>query len=477
MKTIRGKLIIYFFVFVVLFNVVSISIYVSSKQLTKEYHASFDRFVTLNSISQLSNQLYQNVKAYVMEPNEENLDAYYSSLHQIEREEAELMSSKTFEETMQVKNYTNLIDSLIHESEITVGFVLRDDIERYTAHLKETQNASTYIQETTLHLIDLELNEYQALYEDLQERNRSFQWFIFFLFSTTVMLAVGFSLWFSHGINKPIQALSRAAKQVSSGQISGEPVVIESNDELKLLGDSFNQMRTNIHELIEEMKTKSEQEKLMKELELKHLQNQINPHFLFNTLNTISKMAYLENAKSTSNLIDSVATLLRYSLGDIKKPISLSDEIQVIEEYLSIQKTRFLERIQYQIQIKSNHMDIPIPRLTIQPIVENAFIHGIEAKEDGGNIQIRIYDKGEETMVEVEDDGVGMDEQTISRLLDTSVDTENMEHIGHSTGIGMTNVIRRLQLFYQSDYVMEIESEIHSGTIIRLVLPNGYHKE
>lgn len=474
MKTIRGKLIIYFFVFVVLFNVVSISIYVSSKQLTREYHASFDRFVTLNSISQISNQLYQNVKTYVMEPSEENLDAYYTSLDRLEEEENQLMSSQTFEESMQVKNYTNLIDSLIHESEITVGFVIRDDIERYTAHLKETQSAATYIQETTLHLIDLELNEYQVLYEDLQERNSSFQWFIFFLFSTTVMLAIGFSLWFSYGITKPIQALSKAAKQVSSGQISGEPVVIDSNDELKLLGDSFNQMRTNIHELIEEIKQKSEQEKLMKELELKHLQNQINPHFLFNTLNTISKMAYLENAKSTSNLIDSVATLLRYSLGDLKKSISLKDELQVIEEYLSIQKTRFLERIQYKLDIQSEHLDIPIPRLTIQPIVENAFIHGIEAKEDGGKILIRIYDQDEYTMVEIEDDGIGMDEKTTLRLLDTTADSE--EHIGHSTGIGMTNVIRRLQLFYHTDHVLEIDSEVDRGTIIRLVLPNQWKR-
>ncbi|UFT98573.1 sensor histidine kinase [Radiobacillus kanasensis] len=474
MKTIRGKLIIYFFVFVVLFNVVSISIYVSSKQLTGEYHASFERFVTLNSISQISNKLYQNVKTYVMEPSEENLDAYYTSLNQLEEEENQLMSSRTFEESMQIKNYTNLIDSLIHESEITVGFVLRDDIERYTAHLKETQSAATYIQETTLHLIDLELNEYQVLYEDLQERNSSFQWFIFFLFSTTVMLAIGFSLWFSYGITKPIQALSKAAKQVSSGQISGEPVVIDSNDELKLLGDSFNQMRTNIHELIEEIKQKSEQEKLMKELELKHLQNQINPHFLFNTLNTISKLAYLENAKSTSNLIDSVATLLRYSLGDLKKSISLKDELQVIEEYLSIQKTRFLERIQYKMDIQSEHLDIPIPRLTIQPIVENAFIHGIEAKEDGGKILIRIYDQDEYTMVEIEDDGIGMDEKTILRLLDTTADSE--EHIGHSTGIGMTNVIRRLQLFYQTEHVLEIDSEVDRGTIIRLVLPNQWKR-
>ncbi|SDK02949.1 sensor histidine kinase [Sediminibacillus albus] len=470
MKTIRSKLIVYFFVFVVLFNIVSVSIYVSSNTLTSSYHSSFERFLLLNTISQSANKLYEDTKAYVMEQSEENSHAYYASRKQMKENEQQLQSILADDEQIQTKNYLNLIENIIYESEITTGFVLRDDIERYTAHLKETESTASYIQETTLHLIDLELTEYQSLYLDLQDRNEAFRWFTLFVFTTTVMLAIFFAIWFSNGINKPIQTLTKAAREVSRGDFAGDPVDVRSNDELKLLGSSFNQMRANIHELINEIKDQSEQERLMKELELKHLQNQVNPHFLFNTLNTISKMAYLEDAKSTSNLIDSTAALLRYSLGDIDKYVPLREEVRAVEEYLTIQKTRFTERIRFTVDVDESCLDLPVPRLTLQPLVENAFIHGVEEQEEGGTIQLHIYQKREAAIVEIQDNGKGMSADRIEAILSFSKE-EGSSHVGHSTGLGISNVIRRLQLFYRTEHVIEIDSELGQGTKIKLLLP------
>lgn len=447
MKSIRSKLIIYFFVFVVLFNIVAVSIYVSSNTLTKEYHESFKRFLIYNSISQASNTLYEDTKAYVMEKDIENFQSYYGSLSYLRSEEAKLRGTIRNDEQIQMKTYINLIESLLRESELTVGFMLQDNIEQYTSHLEETQNTASYIQDTTLHLIDLELTEYQALYQDLKERNDSFRMFILFLFITTVLLGIFFAIWFAYGINRPLQTLSKAAKEVSEGDFEGEPVVIDSKDELKLLGDSFNQMRTSIHGLIEEIKDKSELDRLMKELELKHLQNQVNPHFLFNTLNTISKMAYLENAASTSNLIDSVSTLLRYSLSDIEKSVALRDEVKVAQEYLTIQKTRFQERIKLEIDLDESCLDVLVPRLTLQPIVENAFIHGVEELEEGGTIKLFVYQESQQIVVEVTDNGVGMSREQVNRILSFSKVNDEEEHVGHSTGLGLNNVIRRLQLY------------------------------
>src|SRR5699024_11605365 len=125
--------------------------------------------------------------------------------------------------------------------------------------------------------------------------------------SDLIMLAIFFALWFSKGITQPIDKLSHAAKEVSKGDLLGKPVAIQSNDELQLLGDTFNNMRSNIHELVEEIKDQSELDRLVKEMELKQLQNQINPHFLFNTLNTVLKMYYFVDAKAKSEMIKSVA--------------------------------------------------------------------------------------------------------------------------------------------------------------------------
>lgn len=469
MKTIRGKLLVYFFVFVLLFQITAVSIFVSSNGLMNTYHDSFERFLLLNAISQESDHLYRSMSTYVKEPNTDNFQKYFQVRQQVINEKNQLADTFYTIDRIEMKNYLNLIETLLTETEMTVGFVILDDMELYSYRIEEARRASEFIQEATLELINIELTSYQDFYRDLQDRNESFFLFILFLFVTTIMLAVFFALWFSKGITTPVKKLSRAANEVAAGNLVGEPVQIESNDELKLLGDTFNNMRTDIHELVKEIQDQSELDRLVKEMELKQLQNQINPHFLFNTLNTLSKMAYLENAKVTSNLIDSVATLLRHSLGDINKSVTLGMEVEVVKDYFQIQKTRFSERVTFEMDIDDACLDVHIPRLTLQPLVENAFIHGIEEREEGGHIWLRVYPQPAEIVVEVTDDGAGMRPERMEKIL--SLADAKEAHVGHSTGIGLHNVIRRLQLFYQTQHIVELESELGEGTTIRLLLP------
>ncbi|RDW21484.1 hypothetical protein CWR48_03560 [Oceanobacillus arenosus] len=469
MRTIRGKLVVYFFVFVFLFQITAISIFISSNQLMKEYEDSFGRFLLLNAISQKSSELYDHTMNIVMDRNPSSENEYFITKRVLQAEKDRLANSFTNANDIEIKNYLNIIETFIYETELTVGFVLKDDIENYTLHLEETRIAATYIQESALEILDMELTDYQLFYQELQKRNESFFLFIIFLFISTILLAIFFALWFSKGITKPISQLSHAAQEVSQGDLLGEEIAIKSNDELKLLGDTFNNMRTNIHELVSEIKDQSELDQLLKEMELKHLQNQINPHFLFNTLNIISKMAYLEDAKTTSGLINSVAMLLRHSLGQIDKLVPLRDEVSIVRDYFHIQKVRFSERIQFELKIDPSCLDIEIPRLTLQPLVENAFIHGIEEKEEGGTITLEIYQTEHQIIIEVQDDGVGMAKEKVASIL--SLSTEAEAHVGHSTGIGLTNVIRRLQLHYQMQKLVEIESAHEEGTTIRLRIP------
>lgn len=472
MRTIRGKLLIYFFVFLILFQITAISIFISSNELTTKYDDSFQRFLLLNSISQKSDELYGLTNRFVISPEEENADEYFSKKEELFTEKERLVDMFHYIEQVKIKNYINLIETFIHESELTVGFSLKQDIEQYTDHLEETRIAAEYIQEAAMELIDAELTAYQAFYKDLQQRNDYFFIFIIFLFITTIVLAIFFAFWFSKGITSPLNKLSRAAQEVSKGDLLGEPVEVHSNDELKLLGNAFNQMRSNIHELVKEIEDQSELDQLLKEMELKHLQNQINPHFLFNTLNTISKMAYLEDAHSTQGLIVSVSTLLRHSLGELDKHVTLKDEVSVVEDYFRIQKTRFSERIQFVTQIDETCLSFEIPRLTLQPLVENALIHGIEQKESGGTISLQVNQTDKHVIIEVSDDGEGIEEEEMEALMSLSLEKD--DHVGHSTGIGLTNVIRRLQLFYRTNHVVEIESEKGEWTTIRLILPKKF---
>lgn len=469
-RTIQSKLILIFAIIIILFNVVTISIYVSSAQLMQNYYESFESLLRLNSISQTARDLSDHTKAYVLEQEETDLKAYYDSRLELKELVRPLKDEST---PIRFKNYTNMVDALIDESELTIGFVLREDIEQYTARMKEVQNTAYYIQETTLELLDESLMEYQTSYRDMQRRNESFKYFTISLLITSIMLGGYIAVQFARSIHKPVQKLSDAAKEVSYGKFDGEPVHIHSSDELKLLGDSFNTMRSSIQGLIKEIKDQSEQDMLMKELELKHLQNQIHPHFLFNTLNTVSKMAYLEDAHATSRLIESLATMMRHSLGDLNHMVDLQEELKMVRNYVHIQSVRFMERVEFYMDPLAEHLHVPIPRLTIQPLVENAFIHGIESLEQGGKIEVLIREEKDFIMIEVRDNGIGISKQQQEWLLKGN----HQEHVGHVTGIGLSNVHKRLQLFYQRDDVLEIESDVGEGTTIRLKIPKQQRRE
>lgn len=468
MKSIRSKLLIFFFIFIILFQVVSISIFISSKKLSKGYEDSFQRFLLLNTLSQLTEELSSQTKIIATDYDTTDMDKYFSLIQET-KENQEKLFTLFNENDYQIKNYYNLIGTFILESKMTVGFVLRDDIEQYADHIDETIHAAGYIQEYTLDLVDSELTTYQAFYDNMQQRNHYFLYFIIFLFITSISLAIFFVLWFSTGITKPIKKLASAATEVSEGKLSGKPVHIKTKDELQLLGQTFNDMRSNISHLVQEIKEQSELDLLLQEMELKHLQNQINPHFLFNTLNTVSKMAYLEDAHETTELINSIAALFRYSLGDINRSVSLVEEVDVIKDYFLIQKHRFSDRVNISYNIDENCLHTRVPRLTLQPLIENSFIHGIEDKEEGGTIILNIKQVNDYVIIEIIDNGIGIDEKRLKQI-QTYNDKEH-ESVGHSTGIGLANVTRRLQLYYKTDNLISIESELGEGTRVKLVLP------
>ncbi|MBM7839993.1 sensor histidine kinase YesM [Alkalihalobacillus xiaoxiensis] len=470
LSSIRTKLLLSFFIFILLFNGIVIVVYASSNKLSTEYHESFERFLLYNQLSQSASDLYEHTRAYLNERSDEQLQAYFNNrmdmitmLNQLKAEQGG--------EAFQLDSYIQLINTHIQNSEIAVGFVLRDNVEGYTSFLQNLQNTANFIQADTLNLIDIRLTDYQTLYQEMEDRNKTYVNFTVSLIATTVSLGALIALWVAEGINKPLKRLSIVAKEVSKGNFSGPPVDIKTNDELKLLGDSFNLMRNDLTIYIEELKEKAEMERLLSELEFRHLQNQMNPHFLFNTLNTVSKMAYLENADTTSGLIDSVSALLRYNLSHSKtdRAVALSEEVAVVESYFHIQQTRFQDRISFRLVQDEQQLDVLVPRLILQPLVENACIHGVEFLEEGGEIELRIYREQDQIICDVLDNGVGMTKEKIRQVMDQLVTDKVAD--GHSTQIGIANVRKRLSLFFQEDHLLSIHSDEGEGTLVRVRLP------
>ena len=479
---IRSKLLVYFIVLVGLLTSIGLFFYNSSEKLVVEYDNSFERFLLLNDISQRTNVITEKMHAYILDKDEKYLEDYDSEKQRLIRDQQNLTREPDTKDITLV-NYKNMIDSFLEECDASIHSFQKDDINQYSSHYNEALNIAGFLQEDTLTLLNNKLTNYQKFYSQIALENHYYKLMSISLFAATFFLSTLLALWISGGITKPISQLSRAAKEISAGNLSGEDIKITTNDEMKPLTETFNQMRTNIRQLVMEIKQKSELDKLLKEMELRSLQNQINPHFLFNTLNTVSKMAYLEEAEETSRLIVSVAALLRYNLGDINKASTLRDEVRIVKEYFFIQQTRFEERIQFVTDIQDDCLDIEIPSLTLQPLVENAFIHGVEDLEEEAVISLHIYRQMHWIYVEVKDNGAGMDELTKKKLREYARGIESEEPFdleksnGHSTGIGVKNVMKRLHLFYKRYDVVEIDSKLNKGTTFRLVIPEAVKGE
>ncbi len=191
--------------------------------------------------------------------------------------------------------------------------------------------------------------------------------------------------------------------------------------------------------LMEETKSRAELEKALKEAELKALQSQINPHFLFNTLNTISRLALLEGASKTQEVVFALAELLRGSLSRVGQTAPLKDELNYIRNYLLIQQTRFRDRIKVQFDIDESCLDTEIPLLTLQPLVENAIVHGLEPKEEGGQLWIRALKLGNQVQIEVADNGLGMPAEVVEEITKLDLVRSGRTHL---TGIGVSNVYK-----------------------------------
>lgn len=230
---------------------------------------------------------------------------------------------------------------------------------------------------------------------------------------------------------------------------------------------TLEEKRIALDKLYEKEVERLEMEKRLETAKMELLQGQINPHFLFNTLNVIGGMANLEEAEITEKMIKTLSDLFRYTLKNDQPVVPLTRELKVIEDYMYLQHMRFGARISYKISCEVDAEKIMVPTFTFQPLVENAIIHGLSPKVEGGKIKIRIWErKGIRTMM-VADNGIGMPEATLCKLRE-----EISKNEGRDMGIGFANVSRRMKAMYPEAKI-EIFSKEHRGTVIKIQIEEG----
>lgn len=466
---IRTKLFIFIPILVILINLVSFFVFESGKKVQESYNIMIDRVFLYKQISMETQENLRLLSSYIAN---QNID-YYSSFLEHKKTLQDLQASlekqsRGGNEELVLENYSHLIASFLELETATTDKLLEQDFAGYAEQYKEVEKIASFIREDSQNLVDLELSNYQPIFKKIMANTQSMNQLGGILFILTTVLSIVFAIWLSRSIVIPIQRLVYIAKQIGKGNLDIAVPVFPAKDEFGILGNMFHEMLENLRTLMGKNMEILEKERLVKELELKALQSQINPHFLFNTLNVISKLAYIEGAEQTSDLTVSTSNLLRYNLRKLDEPVTLRDEIKHAEEYFTIQKARFRDRVQFILNIDKSCLEQTIPCLTLQPLLENAFIHGIEGMETGAIIDLSVEKAEDVVIVSVIDNGAGMNNEIREALLTAS-------HIfptkGRSTGLGTTNVFKRLRLFYEREDVVDIISKQGEGTRIILRLP------
>ncbi len=285
---------------------------------------------------------------------------------------------------------------------------------------------------------------------------------VFTMVLGAVLLAAILILLISYTFTRPIAKLTTAMKEVEEGNFDIR-VVHRSRDEMGRLTDSFNFMTGKINHLVKEVY----QEKLaQKNAELEALQAQINPHFLYNTLDSINWMLIDIGAMEISDVIVSLGDILKYSIHGKDVLVPLEEEIRYIESYLCIQKNRLEERLTASIKVQEEARTCMVPKLILQPVVENAILHGVEPQKAGGEIRVEARLLDGDLLITVTDCGEGMDEEELARCRAVISAAD-----AGTDSIGMRNVDRRIRLHYGEEYGLSVESRKHRGTVITLRMP------
>ena len=278
-----------------------------------------------------------------------------------------------------------------------------------------------------------------------------------------IIVALLISSLIARNITLPIQKLRDSMKSVQKGNFDIEDIEVISDNEIGSLTRSFNVMTHRIRELMEQNVKEQEQKR---KIELKALQSQINPHFLYNTLETIRMQARIHNQPDIEELAKMLAKIMRRNIQVSNTLQPLKSELKLVEYYLKIQDYRFHDRIHYRIETEGDIEPLKVMPLLIQPFVENAFVHGLEAKESGGEIVIRVEVRSH-LWITVTDNGCGMSMEKLDEVRRGLNDFENLDR----THIGICNVNQRIKLQYGEDYGVEFESKTGAGTKVCIKLP------
>lgn len=478
--SIRKKLITYFFIISFFGAIINLYLQDTNFEVMDQFDKNLTNYYLINQLIVATRDNQTAMDTYLKTMNSESEIKYQETKLQINELISELdgrFNSTEIYFTMNAIKYS--VEAYLEKWDHSMQ-LRKDGESQYFVDYYRGVDVYAYTEQYVQELLYSGLEEGLQLYNDLVQKTQSLRTISQVTIVATFVLSLFFGGVFSSYLIAPIKKLAESSIKISHGQLDVELMEVNSNDEVGILSDSFNIMSASIRSLVNDLLQKAAIEKrlheeeielikmqqLLQEAEFLALQSQINPHFLFNTLNTISRTAMFEGAADTIKLIGALSSIFRFSLRNTGKSISLNEEIDMIEQYMYLQNFRFKQRLQFVIKCSDALTAFNLPVFTIQPLVENAIIHGIEPKVEGGTVRLKIYETKKAIYIKVLDTGVGMTKERLAII--TREDQRN-----DTKSIGLNNVFSRFKIYFGEESQITIRSRLGLGTLIIMAIPKG----
>lgn len=483
-KTMEQKLIFVFMYTSIIVLGGHVVTYININHTISKFDSVYASNLKLTKLSESLENVQENMYEYLSIKSSESLEAYYVSVQDVETAMKEL-NDKIYDNSslLMEKNIKNMTGGYLEATAEAVQAKRGRNIKKYNENYNKANNIyefiNTYINSLNDNQFKRNSNEYLALRKMLKhvEMVSTLTLVSIILFNTFIITL------FTKRITAPLMRLSKSANEIAMGNLESELVEIKTDDEIEILSKAFNKMVISIRKYIEKLKQTMAEAAQMKEKELimenrlkdaqlKYLQAQINPHFLFNSLNAGMQLAMIEDAEQTSIFIENMAEFFRYNITKINQETTLKEEIKLVDHYIYILNVRFLGEINYRKEIDDALIHIKVPSMILQPIVENVYKYGVRDIEWEGKTILSVYRQADRACICIEDNGRGMSKEKIAEIMQGKRITHDKEENKESNNIGLANVMERLRLYYDIEGVLNIESEgVNKGTKVIISIP------
>ena len=446
---------------------INIVLLLAMNNMSDKIDTVYQANLQLNEISSAINDVQDSMTEYLDTKTSDSLEKYYIS-SQAFTELIETLGSSITESRQgrMERSIKSMADTYLDEVSQTVDAKRGRNIEKYRTRYEEATRLYGYI---NTYIYSLNNEQFKENSENYREMLTAFGRFevmgnvimVVVIIATTLLI-----LRLTTSLIRPLRSLTTMANRVAKGDFEVSTVPVNSTDEIGIVTKAFNKMVVSIQDYIEKMKQSAETERMLKEKELmmethlkdaqlKYLQAQINPHFLFNTLNAGAQLAMMEGADKTYEYVQVMAEFFRYNVKKGSRNVTIGEELELVDNYIYILNVRFSGEIHYEKEVDQNLLNVEMPSMILQPIVENCVNHGIREMMGEGKIKMSVYSLDNTACIRIEDNGAGMDEKTVENLKNGRPTSEKKD----SNGIGMDNVYARLKLFTETDDCFSIESD------------------